>query len=297
MKQFLQRKLYYACELSPFYHNMTENSRLSVEEIDQTAVLVAQLAHLYMTADNADVTFIVQGEHLPAHRNILAARSEYFRALLYGGLKESKQNEISMDVPVEAFKYLMTYIYTGCLSPKQVNHDDLLDILKLAHQYQFIDLQKAISDYLCKVICLDNVCAALDTACLLNLPDLASACYTFMEVNSDSIIKQQMFRTISHDILNTLLERSTFYAPEVKLFQAVLDWCRYNSEQGNQSEELFNKIRFTLMSRDDLLNVVRSANVLSQSRLLDILAEKERLTKLPYRAPPCKHTLWNGSCM
>uniref|UniRef100_A0A6E8VQH0 BTB domain-containing protein n=2 Tax=Anopheles coluzzii TaxID=1518534 RepID=A0A6E8VQH0_ANOCL len=87
---------------------MTENSRLSVEEIDQTAVLVAQLAHLYMTADNADVTFIVQGEHLPAHRNILSARSEYFRALLYGGLKESKQNEISMDVPVEAFKYLMT---------------------------------------------------------------------------------------------------------------------------------------------------------------------------------------------
>uniref|UniRef100_A0A182VJB9 BTB domain-containing protein n=1 Tax=Anopheles merus TaxID=30066 RepID=A0A182VJB9_ANOME len=32
-----------------------------------------------MTADNADVTFIVQGDHLPAHRNILAARSEYFR--------------------------------------------------------------------------------------------------------------------------------------------------------------------------------------------------------------------------
>uniref|UniRef100_A0A182U6H8 BTB domain-containing protein n=1 Tax=Anopheles melas TaxID=34690 RepID=A0A182U6H8_9DIPT len=72
--------------------------------------------HICLNADNADVTFIVKGEHLPAHRIILATRSEYFRALLYGGLKESKQNEITLDIPAKAFQYLMKYIYTGRLS-------------------------------------------------------------------------------------------------------------------------------------------------------------------------------------
>lgn len=63
---------------------------------------------------------------------ILAARSEYFRALLYGGMKESTQvslfynhkkqhqifndlqSEIELpDAPVKAFKILLKYIYTG----------------------------------------------------------------------------------------------------------------------------------------------------------------------------------------
>uniref|UniRef100_A0A8W7P2P1 BTB domain-containing protein n=1 Tax=Anopheles coluzzii TaxID=1518534 RepID=A0A8W7P2P1_ANOCL len=62
-----------------------------------------------MTADNADVTFIVQSEHLPEHRNILAARSEYFRALLYGGLKESQQNHepLKLDPPPAAYFFAL----------------------------------------------------------------------------------------------------------------------------------------------------------------------------------------------
>lgn len=45
---------------------------------------------------------------------ILAARSDYFRALLYGGMKESSQTEIHLtDTPLKAFKSLLKYIYTG----------------------------------------------------------------------------------------------------------------------------------------------------------------------------------------
>jgi BTB/POZ domain-containing protein 9 len=45
---------------------------------------------------------------------ILAARSEYFRALLFGGMKESSQQEIELvDTPPEAFKILLKYVYAG----------------------------------------------------------------------------------------------------------------------------------------------------------------------------------------
>ncbi len=45
---------------------------------------------------------------------ILASRSEYFRALLYGGMKESNQPEIELiDTPPEAFKILLKYVYAG----------------------------------------------------------------------------------------------------------------------------------------------------------------------------------------
>lgn len=61
---------------------------------------------------------------------ILAARSEYFRALLYGGLKESNQTEIELrDAPVKAFKILLKYIYTGHMFLMTLKEDVVLDIL------------------------------------------------------------------------------------------------------------------------------------------------------------------------
>lgn len=71
------------------------------------------MAQLCMSQDYSDVTFIVENQKLPGHRVILAARSEYFRALLYGGLSESTQKEINLNIPLDAFKALLRYIYSG----------------------------------------------------------------------------------------------------------------------------------------------------------------------------------------
>lgn len=72
-----------------------------------------QMAQLCMSYDYSDVTFIVEEQKIPGHRVILAARSEYFRALLYGGLSESTQHVIKLEIPLEAFKCLLGYIYSG----------------------------------------------------------------------------------------------------------------------------------------------------------------------------------------
>ena len=80
----------------------------------------------------------VEGHHFHAHRVILAARSEYFRALLFGGLKESQLAEIELkDTPLGAFKHLLRYIYTGQMSLGSLRDDVILEILGLAHQYGF----------------------------------------------------------------------------------------------------------------------------------------------------------------
>lgn len=71
---------------------------------------------MYMDMDNisaTDVTFIVEEREIPAHRAVLAASSSYFRALLYGGLAESTQTVIKLNIPFEAFQYLLEYIYHG----------------------------------------------------------------------------------------------------------------------------------------------------------------------------------------
>ena len=63
-----------------------------------------------------DVVFIVDGERVPAHKLILASQSEYFRAMLYGEMKEASQEDIPLpDIPLASFKTVLQYAYTGTL--------------------------------------------------------------------------------------------------------------------------------------------------------------------------------------
>lgn len=48
------------------------------------------------------------------HRVLFASCSEYFRALLYGGMSESETRRVELrDVAPEGFEAIVTYVYTG----------------------------------------------------------------------------------------------------------------------------------------------------------------------------------------
>lgn len=192
-----------------------------------------------MNPEYSDVTFIVEGVKLPAHKILLAARSSYFRALLYGGLAESTQSEIELKVPLEAFKALLNYIYTGCMSLGKMKEENILDSLGLANQYGFETLETAISTYLTNNLSLKNCCAILDAAHLYNLQILSDVCMTFMDRNATELLNSQTFKTLSQESLCTLLERDSFFAPEIQIFNAVHDWCKNNQHADIEVSSIF----------------------------------------------------------
>lgn len=99
-------------------------------EIEHIQFLSEMIGNLYQSDEFSDTVLVVQNEKISVHKVILAARSEYFRALLYGGLSESSQNEIQLhDTNLVAFKALLKYIYSGKLSFRNLKEDVILDIL------------------------------------------------------------------------------------------------------------------------------------------------------------------------
>ena len=189
-----------------------------------------QMAQLCLNSDYSDVTFLVENQRLPAHRVILAARSEYFRALLYGGLSESTQSEIRLTIPLEAFKALLKYIYSGHMPLLQMNEDNILDTLGLANQYGLLELELAISEYLRQYLAMGNACAILDAARLYNLEKLTNVCLTFMDRNAADLLQHETFKSLSQESLQEVLRRDSFFAPEAQIFEAVADWCKHNDE-------------------------------------------------------------------
>ena len=58
--------------------------------------LVEDLRSLIDNKELSDVTFIVEGKAVGAVRAHLAVRSEHFRAMLFGGMRESRSEEITI---------------------------------------------------------------------------------------------------------------------------------------------------------------------------------------------------------
>uniref|UniRef100_A0A182UYQ6 BTB domain-containing protein n=1 Tax=Anopheles merus TaxID=30066 RepID=A0A182UYQ6_ANOME len=254
------------------------------EEIEDTALLGIHIAGLCMKEDKADVTFVVEQERIPAHRVILAARSEYFQALLYGGLEETKQTEIALQVPLQPFQYLLRYIYSGSMSLKDMKDEDILDTLGLAIQYGFPSVEKAIINYLSLHVSAGNVCAILDAGRLFDLADLLAVCDEFVDRNAIDVLRHETFQNLTFESLCRLLDRDKFDAPEVDIFLAVHKWYQAKEDaDAAQYKKIYDKVRFPLMSHNELVTVVRPTGVLQSDQLLNIVAEKETLYKLRNR--------------
>ncbi|XP_018331680.1 BTB/POZ domain-containing protein 9 [Agrilus planipennis] len=252
-------------------------------DIEHLSQFSENLSSLCMNQEYSDVTLIVEGQRLYAHKVILAARSEYFRALLYGGMKESNQAEIELpDAPLKAFKTLLKYIYSGHMFLLTTREDVILDTLGLAHQYGFQELETAISNLLRQLLALKNVCAILDTARLYGLDQLVKVCHTFLDQNASEILVHESFAQLSQASLVELLKRDSFFAPEVEIFRGVAAWYKANEDK---DDLVMSCVRLPLMTVSDLLSVVRPASLVKPDTLLDAIAERTnaRLSSLQHR--------------
>ncbi|XP_066978684.1 BTB/POZ domain-containing protein 9-like isoform X1 [Macrobrachium rosenbergii] len=255
--------------------------------VDHSSNLAHDIGALYLNDEYSDVTLQVNGQTFHAHRVILAARSQYFRALLFGGLRESHQAEVEIkDTNLTAFKVLLKYIYTGWVSLSSEKEETVLDILGLAHQYGFEDLESAICDYLKDALCIPNICVIYDMASLYNLTNLKTVCEDFMDKNALSILSHESFYSLSPSALKAIIGRDSFCAPEVHIFQGVSEWVERNSELSQEeTQEILAQIRLPLISLSDLLNVVRPTSLISPDQILDAIKAKNesRDMDLQYR--------------
>uniref|UniRef100_A0A2H1VX80 BTB/POZ domain-containing protein 9 n=1 Tax=Spodoptera frugiperda TaxID=7108 RepID=A0A2H1VX80_SPOFR len=269
--------------------NNTPSARIG--DIEHISHLSEHIGSLCLSSEYSDVTLIVEGQRIPAHKVILAASSDYFRALLYGGMRETNQAEVELQAPLQAFKALLRYVYSGHMGLSMLREDTVLDMLGLAHQFNFQELETAISDYLRQVLALRNVCSVLDAARLYGLKALMDYCYNFLDRNAIEVLQHDTFLQLSVEALQGLLERDSFFAPEVDIFKAVCNWFNANqlwvkSEAGQaQIEKILKCVRLTLMTLEELLTVVRPFSLVTPDMLLDAIQEKTQTksTELRHR--------------
>eukprot|EP01116_Phalansterium_solitarium_P022226 TRINITY_DN7261_c1_g1_i1.p1 TRINITY_DN7261_c1_g1~~TRINITY_DN7261_c1_g1_i1.p1 ORF type:complete len:488 (+),score=74.45 TRINITY_DN7261_c1_g1_i1:172-1635(+) len=100
-----------------FADDMSETTDVDVPIVPRSPVASAfTLANLFDCADFSDVTFVVGGRRISAHRCVLASRCEFFRRMFMGPMREATMREIDIpDCDFAVFRALLHFVYTAGL--------------------------------------------------------------------------------------------------------------------------------------------------------------------------------------
>eukprot|EP00455_Lapot_gusevi_P001379 TRINITY_DN10564_c0_g2_i2.p1 TRINITY_DN10564_c0_g2~~TRINITY_DN10564_c0_g2_i2.p1 ORF type:complete len:276 (-),score=45.27 TRINITY_DN10564_c0_g2_i2:33-755(-) len=122
----------------------------------------------------SDITFVVQGMPIQAHKAILSSRSAYFRSMLGGALVESQQTEILFDnFSVEVFMAILQYIYTDRID---FFIEMLPELLSACAELQLVSLLDLLESFLISRINESNLCSLFHVSTYYQLPLLRESC-------------------------------------------------------------------------------------------------------------------------
>ncbi|CAN6200834.1 unnamed protein product [Urochloa humidicola] len=151
------------------------------------------LGELWRSQRGTDVTFLVSGERIAAHKCVLAARSPVFMAELFGDMRETASESVVIeDMETEVFRALVRFIYTDT-SPPELEE-------AAGHVQEEEDAGTTVAQHLIaaadrygmerlKLICEEKVCGDISVGTAASLlvlaeqhgcPKLKAMCMEFM---------------------------------------------------------------------------------------------------------------------
>ncbi|CAG8707535.1 uncharacterized protein OCT59_000993 [Rhizophagus irregularis] len=143
----------------------------------------------------SDLEILCEDEKkLHACRAILAARSEVFDRLLYNGMKESYENQISLPkIKSVGMEIVLEYTYTGSVKEESLTKDNTVEAFCAADYFQLSDLQ----DFILKTVKNTNFAKNYS-------PELLSKAVKIMPLTEDNSLLNSLVETVANIPLNTI---------------------------------------------------------------------------------------------
>ena len=198
-----------------FYHSICMTSsdgggHLGPNQRHQVgASLSNDMRKMLNNSARSDVTFIVEGRPIYAHRCIIMARCEPLERMLEGPMRESQERDIVLhDMKYDPFFAFVEFLYTDHvegLHPRVVSLEFALDLLSVADQFLVQSLKGICESAIEKSISVDNVALMLRTADERQALNLRKKCFQFLMRNFGKVIGTPSFAELPKDLLQEVL--------------------------------------------------------------------------------------------
>src|ERR1043165_9271438 len=195
-------------------------------------------------------------EKLYASRAILASRSEVFDRLLYNGMKESYENQITFpEIDTSGMKVILEYVYTGSIKEESLTTDTIVEAFNAADFFQLPDLQ----DIIIKTVKNTNYAATYSPELLTKVADTTP-------LSEDNTLLNLLVEALSIIPLNTI----EFGRLSITALQYFLS-CTYGKK-----EKLFATSEYEVFRYSAILTAKQVSNDACKT-LIERLTTSEQL--------------------
>ncbi|KAM4565040.1 LOW QUALITY PROTEIN: kelch-like protein 33 [Fundulus diaphanus] len=227
------------------------------------------------------------GERYSAHRVVLAAGGDYFRALLCEGLRESREDIVCLrGLSSWVIEAILGFFYTGQL---RLDWGHIWELTDALHQFQLKGAFSLCTDFLQDRMddstCLDVLVLA-ETCGLLQLGQAAE---DYALAHFQHISAGEKFKDVPYVLLHRLLDKDSLCVDrEIVVFRAVVSWVEEEpKERLPFLSSLLCHVRFLLLTSSEVQEALgckllhRDPNTRGPETL-------QRLAKGEYGGPRCK---------
>jgi len=152
----------------------------------------------------SDVTFIVEGQPVYAHRAVLSKRCEHFAAMFRSGMRES---EVGAEIPIPTmsrpvFLMILEYLYTDSV---KIDIEHAVDLYIASDLYQIATLRDMCSVVVRRGLGSENATYLLQQAHDSHCQVIKDIAMEHIVANFDIISKGEGIKAVSHGLLLEIL--------------------------------------------------------------------------------------------
>ena len=224
-----------------------------------------------------DTIVRVEGEDFPAHKNVLCATSDYFKAFFSSDLqvKESQSSLVELkNMKSTTIAEVLRFMYTGEVNMSSSNAQDLI----VVSDYLIIPrLKTTAAEFIGKSVNASNCSTMESFAFQYNCDALSQAVLNYKCEHFLSYVKSNDFMHLDVDKVKELACLDDLHiTKEEEVYEAVIEWVKHDLT----SRECF---------LPDLLSCLRLFS-LSKYSLEKFLKKEELIMK----SPVCSNIMYNG---
>lgn len=177
----------------------------------------------YLNESSADVHFICQSDdrqsevHVPAHKIVLASKSETFQTMFYGSLPEKGDVKLQ-SLTASAFKEFLQMFYFNEVVVTMENVDQVVDLSK---QYQTEHGLSICGNFLKENLSTDNFIKFYEMALLYELAELKSFC----EISAPVLLGRKEIVKSTRNELKHILQIKQLYV-DMDLLDVCVQWAQ-----------------------------------------------------------------------
>jgi hypothetical protein len=220
---------------------------LRAKSLQNYSLLSRNLNSLIENELFADVFFEVEGQIIPAHRNILVCRSDYFRAMLgsHSAFKETQSHSPAQPIYIKDMRYdefvqILSFLYTGHIEVATLPYDIIIGLMKLADSMNLCELEQLCLFQLSQLMNQDNVIKIFKEAYELSpdiLKNVIQLCFDVISVNFSYVSRSEDFCALPQDLMLKIIENVVPKLARLNSTQVQNSASNANAQETNPGQQ------------------------------------------------------------